>query len=384
LIITKKELILEGEKNMYKRKYLLIGIVVITIIMLTVSSLGSNFIDMENAEKQVENTVSIGAELEVTTDKTTYYLGESVTTFLTNVGDEILSAGGPIVTIYNNDNEIVYQEASYCWWQLDPGEYITWLPWDQTNQQGNQVPVGEYIVEGFLSGGGENFIDSAIFFIIDYNSSGPPSGPTEGAVGVEYTFCIKLPDNPECEPYYLIWDWGDGIISEWLGPYVAGEIICETYSWNEPGDYEIHVKIRDGCNNEYWLDPLIIHIVVNNPPNTPTIKGLTSGKVGASYDYTIVAEDSDNTYIWYYIDWDDGSNTGWVGIYISGQEMIISHIFNEQGTYIIKAKAKDIYAAESNWGTIQVKIPRNFSMDNPILRFFEDRPFLYKIFQLFF
>ena len=108
----------------------------------------------------------VGPVLEVTTDKEVYIQGEAVTIFLTNVGDEVLSGGGPIVTIYNNENEIVYQDACYCWYELEPGEYVTWPPWDQTDQQGNQVPIGAYVVEGFLSGGEEGYIDDAIFYIV--------------------------------------------------------------------------------------------------------------------------------------------------------------------------------------------------------------------------
>ena len=364
---------------MYKRKYLLVGIAAIAIVLSTAGSLGYNFEGNKNAGNNVGNPASIGAVLEVTTDKTAYCLGEPVTIFLTNVGDEILSAGGPIVTIYNNEEEIVYQEACYCWWELEPEEYITWLPWDQTDQQGNQVPVGEYVGEGFLSDGGEGYVDTAIFFITDNIPSGSPSGPTEGVIGVEYIFCIKLPDDPECEPYYTLWDWGDGTMGEWLGPYGAGEIVCVTYSWNEPGDYEIRVKIRDSCDDEYWSDPLAIHVIANSPPNTPTIEGLTSGKVRTSYDYTFTAADPESAIIWYYIDWDDGSNTGWVGLYISGQEIILSHTWNEQGTYTIKAKAKDVYGAESDWGKLSVTMPRNRAMNTPFQWFLQSHPHLFPI-----
>lgn len=88
----------------------------------------------------------------------------------------------------------------------------------------------------------------------------PPYGPTEGLVGVNYIFCFDLPDDPECEHYYVMWDWGDGHVTSWIGPYSAGETVCANHSWTEPGDYDIRVKIRDGCGNEYWSDPLIIHI----------------------------------------------------------------------------------------------------------------------------
>lgn len=366
---------------MSKRKYFLVGIIVIAILLSTAGSFGSNLIVNKNLlNKNIQHPISKGAILEVTTDKTTYQLGDPVTIFLTNIGDELLCGGGPIVTIYNEEDEIVYQEACYCYWELEPEEYITWPSWDQTDKQGNQVPVGEYVVEGFLSGHNEDYIDTVTFFIISYDPSGAPSGPTAGVIDIEYIFCIKLPNEPEFEPYYLMWDWGDGTTSGWLGPYEAEEIVCVTYSWNEPGDYDIRVKIKDIYDNEYWTDPLTIHIIINNPPTQPNIDGQKNGKVGISYDYNFKSTDPEDTIIWYYIDWGDDSNTGWVGLYKSGQETIFNHTWNEQETYTIKAKAKDIHGAEGNWSEFEIKIsnPRTRTW----LRFLDMFPILQKILQI--
>jgi len=43
---------------------------------------------------------------------------------------------------------------------------------------------------------------------------------------------------------------------------------------------------------------------VNEPPNTPSIQGQTSGKPGETYTYTIQATDYDNDMISYFVDWD--------------------------------------------------------------------------------
>ena len=142
-------------------KYILLGVVLVLVLLSTTGSLGS--IEVNN-----KNPSSTGALLEVTTDKKMYNQGELVTIFLTNIGDEILSGGGPIVTIYNKNDEIVYQEACYCWVELEPGECIDWWPpWDQTDLYGNQVPVGRYVVEGFLSGSEEDYIDTYTFYIVN-------------------------------------------------------------------------------------------------------------------------------------------------------------------------------------------------------------------------
>jgi len=144
---------------MKKVKYTLVSIILILVVLSTTGSLG-------NVEVENKNPSSMGAVLDVTTDKTTYGKGEPVAIFLTNVGDDTLRGGGPIITIYNNKNEIVYQDACYCWHELKPGEYIAWPPWDQKDQQGVQVPTGRYTVEGILFGG-KTYIDTATFYIIN-------------------------------------------------------------------------------------------------------------------------------------------------------------------------------------------------------------------------
>lgn len=79
---------------------------------------------------------------------------------------------------------------------------------------------------------------------------GPPSGPTEGGVGENYTFCIDMPEDFPGDASAVLWSWGDGTFSEWLGSYAPGEIACASHSWNEPGVYDIGVKLR----NEYGYE----------------------------------------------------------------------------------------------------------------------------------
>ena len=152
---------------MNKARYIVACVIVIMVVLSTVGSLGALVPRQKNCSVAYERSVNLlGPVLEVTTDKEVYGQGEPVTIIFTNVGDEILSGGGPIVTIYNNVDEIVCQDACYCWWELEPGEYFIWPPWDQTDQHGNQVPVGSYVVEGYLSGFNGGYIDTVTFSIV--------------------------------------------------------------------------------------------------------------------------------------------------------------------------------------------------------------------------
>jgi PKD repeat protein len=107
----------------------------------------------------------------------------------------------------------------------------------------------------------------------------------------------------------------------------------------------------------------------NSPPNAPTINGPPSGKTGRTYDYTLVAIDSENDNISYEIDWGDGTVDTWYGPVESNVIITRSHTWNEKGTFTIKARAKDAHGAIGEWGTLTVTMP--FSYEKPFIQFFE-------------
>ena len=89
-----------------------------------------------------------------------------------------------------------------------------------------------------------------------------PEGPTEGELGVEYTFCSSTTD-PEGDNLFYIWDWDDGTYSDWYGPYSSGEIACADHAWSDIGTYCIRVKAKDIYNDESnWSDPICIDIIL--------------------------------------------------------------------------------------------------------------------------
>jgi hypothetical protein len=96
---------------------------------------------------------------------------------------------------------------------------------------------------------------------------------------------------------------------------------------------------------------------VNLPPDTPIITGPATGKikVTTNYNFSTIEPDADD--VSYYIEWGDGTNSGWIGPYTSEDVITQSHNWTKKGDYMIKAKAKDINGAESDWGTFSVTMP---------------------------
>ena len=119
-----------------------------------------------------------------------------------------------------------------------------------------------------------------------------------------------------------------------------------------------------------------------NPPNAPTITGSTSGKVGTPYTYKFTSTDPNGDDVSYYIKWGDGNVTDWTAFQAPGPPGYSeSHTWDERGEYTIEAKAKDIFGAESDWATFDVKIERKSREVQQMLfyRLLEQFPILQKI-----
>ena len=81
-----------------------------------------------------------------------------------------------------------------------------------------------------------------------------------------------------------------------------------------------------------------------------------------STDYNFTTTDPDGDEVYYFIDWGDQTNGSWIGPYPSGDKITKSHTWSTKGTYIIKAKAKDIYGNESDWATLSVTMPCSYNI----------------------
>ncbi len=94
----------------------------------------------------------------------------------------------------------------------------------------------------------------------------------------------------------------------------------------------------------------------NNPPLTPTLTGPSSGQKEVLYSYTVTTTDPDTDDVFYFIDWGDGSNSGWVGPFSSGATATLNHSWSQPGTYTMQAKARDAHSLESGWVSHEMTI----------------------------
>ena len=113
----------------------------------------------------------------------------------------------------------------------------------------------------------------------------------------------------------------------------------------------------------------IVNAVDTNPPDKPEIDGPSNGKTNTLYTYTISASDTDGDDVSFFIDWGDGTTSGWTEFYQIGADVEISHEWKDSNNYIVKVKAKDIYDVEGQWENLEVNIPKNKDYINDFIKY---------------
>ena len=89
-----------------------------------------------------------GETLETTTDKLSYALGEEVTIEITNISTEAITGGGVYYYVYDLEGNWVAGNGIFLAFELEPGDGLPSLTWDQTDKDGKQVDSGTYVIRG--------------------------------------------------------------------------------------------------------------------------------------------------------------------------------------------------------------------------------------------
>ncbi|DAC71960.1 MAG TPA: hypothetical protein DSN98_07730 [Thermoplasmata archaeon] len=166
---------------------------------------------------------------------------------------------------------------------------------------------------------------------------------------------------------YLAWWWYES-------GAIVHNILLEAAALNLGGNVLSVITDQNGLRSALGLpgqnNLIAMHVVMvghtnessqNNPPLAPTLTGPSSGQKEVSYDYTVITTDPDSDDVSYYIDWGDGTNSGWYGPFTSGMIVTLNHTWSQSGTYTMKVKAKDIHDLESSW------TPHEMTIAGPVL-----------------
>ncbi len=151
--------------------------------------------------------------------------------------------------------------------------------------------------------------------------------------------------------YSWHWEFGDGESSDEQNP---------VHSYSIEGNYIVTLTVTDNKNNIASDETsAVIKEDINYPPDTPVIEGPSNGIIGEEYTYcisNIIDPNGDNIFVFW--DWGDGTNSDWLGPFASGEKVCENHIWNKKGDYTIKAKLKDVNDEESDWGYLEITMPK--------------------------
>lgn len=190
----------------------------------------------------------------------------------------------------------------------------------------------------------------------------------------------EIYSSPAIDSYGIIYCGSDDGYLYALNPdgtlrwkFDAGDNMESSPVVGEDGTIYIAAQFEPSGGNSSYTYLYALKLINNSSPSTPNIQGSASGTIKQNYDYTIVSTDPEDNNISYYVNWGDGTTTGWIGPYTSGQEQTVSHTWEKKGTYTIQVKARDNYSAESDWGTLTVTMPYSYEPQHPFIQWLLER-----------
>ena len=188
----------------------------------------------------------------------------------------------------------------------------------------------------------------------------PEDGATDVDVNADISWSCSDPDddNITYDIYFEAYDsTPDELVSN-----------NQTECWFDPGtmDYSTHYYWQIIAWDEYGLstEGIVWDFITGSEPNNPPFPPIIYEENESLFMFSI---DPDGDDIFYLIDWGDGYIDDWFGPYLSGEILEINHEWSEPGTYEIKAKAKDIHGAESNWSEPYIIIIENHAPYAPTI-----------------
>lgn len=135
--------------------------------------------------------------------------------------------------------------------------------------------------------------------------------------------------------------------------------------FSSTSEISVQLYIENGgevpeCYQKSGFDNVVVTAITrNNPPSPPLISGPSSGKDNTLYDFTFVLLDPDEDDMELLIDWDDDTTSEWLGPYENFENVIQSHSWASRENFTIRAKTMDSSGVESDWGSLEIAIPRN-------------------------
>ncbi len=101
-----------------------------------------------------------------------------------------------------------------------------------------------------------------------------PDGDDVGATGIDYSFSTVSTD-PEGDNVSYRFDFGDGTVTDWLGPFASGDSCAASHSYNTVGTFDVIAQARDEWEFKTEWSPVsqiqMYDYLVGDPNNNKVI-----------------------------------------------------------------------------------------------------------------
>jgi hypothetical protein len=156
-----------------------------------------------------------------------------------------------------------------------------------------------------------------------------------------------------CEAVHVEGIYYSGFMLDTIYSYICdlNQGIMYIYFFHNYNQF-IEISLQDifeQGNQVYDLPLLFVENNSHNPNRPEKVTGEIYGRTQREYEYSTFGTDEDEDLLFYFFDWGDGTNSGWVGYFEQGEICSINHVWTEEGNFEIKVKTRDLFGLESVW-----------------------------------
>jgi hypothetical protein len=148
------------------------------------------------------------------------------------------------------------------------------------------------------------------------------------------------------------------------GTSILGDLWGNSLIDYKPVENDV-VDLLTILQNHLFGDPSLQIAGRSQPPIKPDApQGQFEGKIKVEYEFNANTYDPDDDDLYYLFDWGDESFSNWIGPLESGELCNATHIWDNQGEYQIRVKAKDTHGMQSDWSDpLTISMPKSRFVD---------------------
>jgi len=237
-----------------------------------------------------------------------------------------------VLPVYAQDNHDVYY-----WFDWGDSTNTGWFgpfPAGQGNvQYGHQwTTTGVYQIAAkardAVTSEGSAWSPNHQMTVVNVETPGEITGPDNASIGELCMFTVVSVTAPYEHDVLYLFDWGDELNTNWIGPYPSGmgeyNPIEVFHNWEETGVYEVKVKAKDNTTGDESDWSPIFEMEIKGVDTGPLFS-IKSVSGGLGFSVTIENKLAPSKYVDYTIDVAGGQITGFhVHKYFNGTVYIKS------------------------------------------------------------